>query len=152
MTSNDQDIETINGLIATTIDSADGYRAAATEIENRQLATLMLDRANEREDVAMRLQAFVRERGGDPVDDGTTIASAHRFFMGLKDAVFTKDDDAVIAEIERGEDHIKERYETVLADNDLSLEGIALVEACYQSVREGHDQMRDLKHHSSSAL
>ena len=150
MISNEHDTRTINGLIATTIDSVDGYRAAATEIKNREIAALMLDRANEREEVCSTLQSFVREAGGEPVDDGTTIASAHRFFMGLRDSLFTEDDNAVVAEVERGEDHIKAKYEAALKDTDLSPAAMTMIQQCYASVSEGHDQMRDLKLHATS--
>jgi uncharacterized protein (TIGR02284 family) len=64
----------------------------------------------------------------------------------LKSAVTGRDDKAVINEVERGEDHLKEKFEDALADSDLSPQVKAVVQECYTSVRQGHDQMSALKH------
>ena len=65
--------------------------------------------------------------------------------MNLRDAVTGTDDKAIVAEVERGEDHIKEQFEMAMIDNDLSTETKTLISQCYDSVKQGHDQMRDLK-------
>ena len=48
--------------------------------------------------------------------------------------------------IENGEDHIKAKYEKAIEDRDLSATTRDTVTRAYGSVREGHDQMRDIKH------
>jgi uncharacterized protein (TIGR02284 family) len=144
--NSDYDIRVLNGLIATTIDSVDGYREAANDVDNDQFRSMFLERADERDDVATRLQEQVRILGGTPEDDGTALAGAHRMFMNLRDAVTGTNDTGLVAEVERGEDHIKAKFDEAMADADLSIETKAIVEDCYTSVREGHDQMRDLKH------
>lgn len=150
MQSSDHDVKVLNGLIATTIDSVDGYRAAAKDAKNDRFRAMFMERADERDDVVTKLQEHVRTLGAKAEDDGSALAGAHRFFMDLKDMVIGADDKAIVAEVERGEDHIKAKYESALADNDLSIETMGLVRECYASVREGHDQMRDLKHSLSS--
>lgn len=140
------DVKILNSLIATTIDSVDGYNAAADSADNTDFRTIFRDRATERASVVTKLQGHVRDMGGDPEDDGTTIAGAHRFFMHLRDSLTSTDDEAVVAEVERGEDVIKAKYEAALADTNLSVASRDLVQTCYASVKEGHDQMRDLKH------
>eukprot|EP01035_Chromulina_nebulosa_P031547 gene31547-42060_t len=57
-----------------------------------------------------------------------------------------QDDKAIVNEVERGEDHIKAKFESALKDNDLSGTTRAAIETAYGSVRAGHDEMRDLKH------
>ncbi len=52
----------------------------------------------------------------------------------------------MIEEVERGEDHIKEKFEAAITDHDVSAEARDLISQCYQSVLQGHDQMRNLKH------
>ncbi|PSJ19970.1 hypothetical protein CVH10_20060, partial [Halomonas sp. ND22Bw] len=91
------------------------------------------------------LQAEVRRLGGDPEDDGTVLAGAHRMFLDLKAKVTGQDDKAIIDEVERGEDHIKAKFDDALAKEDLSPEVRAAIAKANQSVQEGHDQMRDLK-------
>lgn len=146
MTETSHDIRTLNGLIATTIDSVDGYTAAADEAESGRYADLFRARAAERRAVSETLRAEVTRLGGAPEDDGTILAGAHRAFLNLKAAVTGRDDKAVVNEVERGEDHIKAKFESALADTDLSVPVRAAIQSAYRSVREGHDQMRDLKH------
>ncbi|MDQ3079816.1 MAG: PA2169 family four-helix-bundle protein [Pseudomonadota bacterium] len=146
MTDTSHDISTLNGLIATTIDSVDGYRTSAQDVENPRFAELFTARASERSSVAEQLRAEVKKLGGNPEDDGTILAAAHRGFVNLKAAVTNRDDQAIVNEVERGEDHIKAKYEAALKDDNLSPQSRSLVETAYSSVKSGHDQMRDLKH------
>ncbi len=146
MTDTSHDISTLNDLIATTIDSADGYRTSAQDVENPRFAELFTARASERSSVAEQLRAEVKRLGGNPEDDGTLVAAGHRAFVNLKAAVTNRDDQAIINEVERGEDHIKAKYEEALKDGNLSPESRSLVQTAYGSVKSGHDQMRDLKH------
>lgn len=112
-----------------------------------QFRDIFVSRANERQTVVANFQAKVRELGGNPEDDGTVLASAHRAFLGLRDALTgDRDDSAVVAEVERGEDHIKAKFESALKDDDLDPAVRQLIQTGYTSVREGHDQMSALKH------
>lgn len=146
MADHDNDISVLNSLIATTLDSVDGYTEAAGDIENPRYGSVFSDRARERREVVSDLQAEVRRLGGDPEDDGTVLAGAHRMFLDLKAKVTGQDDKAIIDEVERGEDHIKAKFDDALAKEDLSPEVRAAIAKANQSVQEGHDQMRDLKH------
>ena len=93
-----------------------------------------------------KLQAAVASAGGNPEDDGTILASAHRAFLSLKEAVAGRDDKAIVGEIERGEDYLKGKFEAALAQADLSPTVRAAVEEAWTSVRAGHDEMSALKH------
>jgi uncharacterized protein (TIGR02284 family) len=145
MIGTDHDIRILNSLIATTIDSINGYSESAQTAESSRFAQIFNERASERRQALTRLQAEVGRLGGNPEDDGTTLAAAHRGFLNLKAAVTGRDDQAIINEVERGEDHIKAKFEDALADADLSVSAKAVVQEAYASVRRGHDQMRDLK-------
>lgn len=146
MTDTSHDIRTLNGLIATTIDSVDGYRTSAQDVTNPRFAELFTARASERSSVAEQLRAEVRKLGGNPEDDGTILAAGHRAFVDLKAAVTGRDDLAIVTEVERGEDHIKAKFESALKDDTLSPGCRGLVETAFGSVKRGHDEMRNLKH------
>jgi len=146
MTTNNKDVSILNTLIATLLDSIDGYQKSAGDIDNRTLADKFTARARERQFAVAKLQAAVASAGGNPEDDGTILASAHRAFLNLKEAVSGKDDKAIVTEIERGEDYLKAKFEKALADADLSPAGRAAAEEAWQSVRAGHDEMSALKH------
>lgn len=138
------DITVTNSLIQTTFDSMKGYREASEDTDG-QRAAFFCDMADERSKVASQLQAHVAKLGGDPEDDSSVTASAHRGFMNLKQAVMGSDEKAVVQEVERGEDYIKEKYETALQDGDLSAETRQEIQQCQQSVQQGHSKVSAMK-------
>ena len=140
------DTAALNTLIATLIDSVNGYQKAAADTENRRYAEMFNARAQERQQAITKLQAAVARLGGNPEDDGTVTASVHRGWMNLKEAVVGRDDTAVVSSVEEGEDYLKNKFETVMNNKDLPAEARSAVEEAWQSVREGHDQMSQLKH------
>jgi uncharacterized protein (TIGR02284 family) len=108
--SHSDDITVLNTLIATTLDSMKGYNEACEDDDGRY-AGLFREMAQERSQTASRLQARVRELGGDPEDDSSTMGALHRGFLNLKQAVTGSDEESLIKEVERGEDYLKEKYE-----------------------------------------
>lgn len=146
MTTPAKDVSILNTLIATLLDSIDGYQKSAGDIDNQALADKFTARARERQSAVTKLQAAVASAGGKPEDEGTMLAGAHRAFINLKEAVTGRNDKAIVAEIERGEDYLKEKFETALTDTDLSPAGRAAADEAWQSVRAGHEEMSALKH------
>lgn len=146
MSQHDHDISTLNGLIATTIDSADGYAEAAKEARGGRFEALFSQRAGERRTMVSTLQHEVTLLGGEPEANGSVLAGAERLFFNLKSAVTNHNEKMIINEVEAGEDHIKAKYEDAVLDRDLSPQVKAIIEQAYRSVLEGHDEMRDIKH------
>ena len=146
----DNKASTLNDLIATTIDSAKGYEDAAEDASNQRYAMMFRERAQERRNAVVELRAEVRRLGEEPEDDGTILAGAHRMFMDLKQAVVGNDDKAIVQEVERGEDHIKAKYEEALKKDDLDPASRSAIEKAWTSVKQGHDQMSALKHRLES--
>jgi uncharacterized protein (TIGR02284 family) len=146
VTTNSTDVKVLNSLIATLIDSIDGYQKSAEDIDNPAFGEKFVARARERQVVVDDLRAAVTAAGGNPEDDGTILGGAHRAFLSLKEAVVGREDQAIINEVERGEDYLKEKFDAALGEADLSASARAAVEQAWSSVRAGHDQMSALKH------
>jgi uncharacterized protein (TIGR02284 family) len=146
MTERKDEIATLNTLIATTIDSITGYEDSASNIDNEKFREMFLQRANERQQIVEDLRAEVRRLGGEPEDSGSFLGKTHQRFEDLKAAITGRDEKAVINEVERGEDYLKEKFEGALDSDHLSGDARAVVERAYQSVRAGHDQISQLKH------
>lgn len=149
--NNSDEISTLNTLIATTIDSVTGYENSAKDIDNQRFAEIFRQRADERQKVVEQLRGEVRRLGGDPEESGSFMGKTHQRFEDLKAAVTGQDEKSIINEVERGEDYLKEKFETALNDGNLSGESRSVVEQAYQSVRQGHDQMSQLKHGMESS-
>lgn len=142
---NRHDIQVLNGLIQTTIDSADGYREAATGSEDPGHRDLFGRRSFERRRVADELQSTVRALGGDPDLDGSLIAKARRAFTDVKHALL-HDELTMVDAVETAEDAVRARFEKALEDSHISATTRETIRRAWEQVREGHDQMRDLKH------
>jgi uncharacterized protein (TIGR02284 family) len=141
------DITILNTLTATLIDSVTGYEDAAANLDgSSRLQQLFRDRASERRTVVEDLRAEVGRQGGNPEDDGSFMGKVHQRFLDLKSAIADQDEPAIINEVERGEDYLKEKFETALKSDHLSGESRAAIERAFQSVRSGHDQVSALKH------
>ena len=144
--SNTAAIGTLNTLITTTIDSINGYEDSANNIDNQRLREIFRERANERQQIVEELRAEVRRLGGEPEDSASFMGKVHQRFEDLKAAITDRDEKAIVNEVERGEDYLKEKFETAIASDEITGESRAVVERAYQSVRSGHDQISQLKH------
>lgn len=143
---NKDQITTLNTLTATLIDSVNGYRDAAEDSESGRFQQMFRERADERSQLVEELRDEVRKLGGNPEDDGSFMGKTHQRFMDLKSAIMGRDEKAVINEVERGEDYLKEKFETAIESGGLAGESRQCVERAYQSIRAGHDQISQLKH------
>ena len=142
----DNDTGTLETLTTTLIDSINGYTEAAKDSQNPRFQTIFRKLADDRSSVVEDLRSEIRRLGGNPPDGGSLLGKAHQSFLDLKAAVTGRDDKAIVNEVERGEDYLKEKFETALKADDIGADSRTAIERAYQSVRQGHDQMRDLKH------
>jgi uncharacterized protein (TIGR02284 family) len=94
---------------------------------------------------AAELKAKVRSLGGDPETSGSVAGSLHRGWVNVKSAITGKDEAAVLAECERGEDVAKRSYEGALKKKDLPADVRTMVERQYQGVKQNHDRVRALR-------
>jgi uncharacterized protein (TIGR02284 family) len=140
----DDQIDTINSLLKTTIDSVDGYENSAKELSSGRIQEIFRQRANDRQQVVQQLREEVRRLGGEPDDSGSAMGQVHHVWEDLKGAVSGHDDQAIINQTETAEDYLKEKYEDAL--DNLTGDSRQVVERCYQQVRQGHDQISELKH------
>ncbi len=143
---NSHDIDVTNTLIATTLDSMKGYREAAEHSESAQHKQFFREMSEERSQVAADLQAHVRALGGEAEDESSTSGAAHRTWVDLKAAVTGRDEKAIVNEVERGEDYIKEKFEGAMKDDDLSAQTRGAIEKCFGSIRKGHERASAMKH------
>jgi uncharacterized protein (TIGR02284 family) len=142
------DTTVLNTLIATTIDSAQGYSEAAERSLDENLKPIFNQLARERHQTADRLKNEVRHAGGVPRDEGTLKAAAHRRWLDLKDTL-TKGDKAVLSSVAAGETYIREKYEAALTDNELSPGVRDAIEQAFISVASGQAQVSELQHRGS---
>lgn len=136
-------ISTLNGLIETCEDGAKGFRTAADAVENSEAKALFLARVTTIEKAAAQLKTEVRRLGGDAEKGGSVAGAVHRGWIDLKAAITGKDEAAIVAECERGEDVAVKHYESALK-KELPPDVRKLVESQYQGVLKNREQVRRL--------
>ncbi|QEG24852.1 PA2169 family four-helix-bundle protein [Mariniblastus fucicola] len=146
-TKTNLDESTVSGiqkLIRYNIDSANGFREAAEDIETDSIASLFRDLAVERKDLAAELQTHVQFNGENPVDSGSAMAAVHRAWINVRGMLNGGAAHPILCEAEKGEDYIKAAYEDVLKDTAGSAMNDVLTQQ-YAKVKAGHDRVRDLR-------
>jgi len=146
MPSSDHAVHVLNSLIETTLDSVNGYRQAAENVEDAQLRSMFEQRASRRAQISSQLQDEVRSFGGEPKTDQSTLGAMHNKFVELKSGMSGDKLKAVVNEVERGEDVIKAKFEKALDDDDLPSAARQLVEQALGTIQADHDDISRLKH------
>jgi uncharacterized protein (TIGR02284 family) len=147
---NHQVVATLNNLLETTKDGESGFRTCAEGVTSPRLKTVFETAARRCDEGAAELRAEIRRLGGEPATSGTVGGSLHRAWTNIKSAITGKDDHAVLAECERGEDVAKSAYEAALKE-DLPPEVRAIVHRQYEGVKVNHDRIRDLRTQAGQA-
>jgi uncharacterized protein (TIGR02284 family) len=145
MADNDKVISVLNNLIETCKDGQNGFQTAAEGVRRSDIKSLFYQYSQQRAQFAGELQNEVLRLGGDPEQAGSVAASLHRGWMNIKSAVTGEDENAVLAEAERGEDAAVASYKDALADANLPSDVRAIVERQYAQVQEAHDRVRNLE-------
>jgi uncharacterized protein (TIGR02284 family) len=143
-------VSVLNDLIDTCNDGLEGFKTASESVKNPVAKTLFSSRLPNIQRGMAELKAEVRRLGGDPDKTGTVGGAIHRGWINLKAAVTGKDEDAIVAECERGEEHAAHVYEDAL-QKDLPLDTRAMVERQYRGVVENLERVRALSGDRSTA-
>ena len=139
----DEIIETLNGLIETSRDGEDGFSACADNVRNAVLQIYFAEKAERCREGAEQLEEIVREMGG-PARSGSILGGAHRFRVNIRSAIAGMDDDAILAECERGEDAAQRAYEEAL-NQPLPVDVRRIVFRQYAEVKTNHDRVREMR-------
>lgn len=137
-------ISTLNNLIETCEDGAQGFRTAAEGLQDSATQELFRQYARERAQCAAELRAEVRRLGGNPEEGGSVSGAVHRGWMNIKTAIAGKSDSAIIAEAERGEDVAVASYQNALK-SALPLEVDTIVRRQFAQIKATHDRVRGLE-------
>jgi uncharacterized protein (TIGR02284 family) len=134
----------VNELIETSRDGEKGFTKSAEEVQDPQLKSLFLKRAQSCSVAASELEQQLRALGGKIEEGGSVSGALHRGWVNVKAAVSGHDTAAILAETERGEDYAKKVYGEAL-EVELPASLRQLIERQYEGVLANHDEVRDLR-------
>lgn len=147
---NDNVISTLNNLIQTCKDGADGFREAAEGVKSDDLRDLFTRYTQQRAQFTSELQDEVRKLGGEPETSGSIAASLHRGWINIRETLQGNDESAVLNECERGEDVAVDAYQDALKQS-LPSDIMTIVERQYMQIREAHDRVKSLRNVTNAA-
>ncbi|GLX88996.1 chemotaxis protein [Pseudomonas fragi] len=144
---NKEAISVLNDLIETSKDGQEGFKSCAEDIKHPELKALFVKRSADCATAAAELQVQVRALGGDPETSTSVAGDLHRRWVDVKSIFTGKDEEAVLNEAERGEDHALKAYREALEKiAKHNLVGIRdLIERQYHGVQRNHDQVKVLR-------
>ena len=103
-----------------------------------------LSRASRHAVAAAELRGLIGQLGGDPAIRGKILSTTRRGWGTLPASLTQNNDDALVDECERGEDHALEVYRNAL-DDHLPEFVRQVVLRQFEDVMTNHDQIRDLR-------
>lgn len=143
-------IDVLNDLIEYSKDGEKGFKTSAEDVKNSELKAFFVKRAAGCATSAAELQSEVRRLGGDPETTTSVSGDLHRGWVNLKSLVTGKDDEAILNEVERGEDHALKAYKEareklVKLGRTATDSSYNLVETQLQGVQRNHDEVKALR-------
>lgn len=139
-------ISTLNDLIETCKDGQEGFRLASEAVTNDEdLKAFLFSCSLQRSKFAGELQTELKTLGeSDPAERSTVGAALHRGWINLKSVITTRDDHAILAECERGEDVAVAAYRKAV-NSGLSDPLREVVQRQFQEVLATHNTVRDMR-------
>ena len=137
---------TLNDIIETLKDGQDGYRRASENVNSSELKTLFSEYSLQRSKFAGELQELARSFGeSEPETTCSVSAKLHRGWIDFKSAITDRDDHAILAECERGEDSAVAVYKKAIEDTELPANVLDTLTTQFGEVQAAHDRVRDLR-------
>lgn len=138
-------VSVLNSLIETNEDGHQGFLQASEHVDTPELKSTFSTFATRRANFAAELRDQVRTLGGEPAStEGTTGGTIHRGWISLKEALTSKNAEAVLSECERGEEHALEQYKDAL-ESDLPANVRPIVERQMRTIRESKSEISSLE-------
>jgi len=149
----DKILSVLNDLVETSKDGERGFTKAGTDTSNPELKGIFTEGSRRCREAIQELQALIRAQGGDPDDTGSMAGALHRGWVSVREAVTSRDDEAILEECERGEDYAKNQYRKAL-ENELPASIREVIDRQYRGVIQNHDRVKALRDrlHTTSEL
>jgi uncharacterized protein (TIGR02284 family) len=133
-------------LMETLADGREGFAQGAAKLDEQspQIASVFRRFSSQRAAFYSELETMAKGYGDYIEESGSALASLHRGWMKLKDALSGSSAKGVVDAAEQGEDHAVAEYKEALAA-DISAGLRAVVERQSVAVKAAHDEIRSLK-------
>jgi len=113
--NNQDQVSKLNELITANYDAEAGYKQVAERADHATLKTQFTNYAQQRYDFGHEIKDEIAKLGGK-VEKGSSVAAGlHRTWIAIKETLSDQgDDEAILEEVVRGEEHALEHYNEVV--------------------------------------
>ena len=114
----DHIIDSLHKLIALNKDSDRGYKEASENINDPELKTILYRLSQQRAEFRGDIEEILRKDYRDDASPSDSLLSKlHRGWMDFKSSISSNDNEAVLKECVRGEEHAIESYGEALSSH-----------------------------------
>jgi uncharacterized protein (TIGR02284 family) len=133
-------------LMETLADGREGFAQAALKLDDHhpEISEMFRRFSAQRATFYLELDTLARSYGDYVEESGSALATLHRGWMTLKDALTGSSPKGVVDAAEQGEDHAVQAYEKAV-NEDISVGLRTVVERQQRDVQAAHDDVRILK-------
>lgn len=150
-TSNDRTLALLHALLRICRDSAEGYARAERDLHDREIAGELEGYRHQRQKIVAELEHRIGELRGDPKASPTVPGALHRAWMDLRSLTNPHPNEALLTEMERGEDVAVDAFRQALDEPDIDAATRRLLEHHYELVQAAHDRVKQLRDRSNFA-
>lgn len=119
METNTTIINDLKGLVSILNDGKEGYLSASEVTDSIELKDVFLRFASQRIGYAEELKSHIALHGGNSEnEEGGLLGILHRTWIDIKQALSSKEDEAILEAIETGEKTAIERYDELIDDEN----------------------------------
>jgi len=111
----------LNELLERTFDAEQGFKQAAENVKNPVIKEFFEKRAAQRYNFGQELKREIKSFGQDPKVGGSFKGTLHRNWMNVKNLIAMDEEEAMLKEVERGEEAAISMYNNILHDKGLVL-------------------------------
>lgn len=145
MQSNSDLRSTLNNLIQTCRDGQEGFLTAAENVQGDALKKLFNECSLQRAKFTGELQELAHSLGDSNPENSSSISGTlHRGWINLKTAISGRDQQAILAECERGEDIAVAEYGKALA-LELPANIRDVIQLQHTAILATHDHVKALR-------
>lgn len=150
-TSDDAALAILQELLSVSRDSVEGYATALRDIADQEIARELETYRTRRSKIVDELAQRIRDLRGDPDARPTAAGAVHRAWMDARAGSEANPDQAILAEIERGEDLATDAFRQALKEHDIDATTRRLIEGHYEQVQAAHDRVKQLRDRANYA-
>lgn len=148
-TDNKKTIEALHDLIQINKEGEHGYKEASESIQSDDFKTVLYRLSQQRALFRGELEEILHKDFRDSAEVSESLTSkAHRFWIDFKSSLSNSDDQAILSECERGEEHAIKQYTDAL-DGRLPEYVESMVKKQLDLIRGSLSQIREFKYEDS---